>query len=1119
MILKSTFRLIKTTLNRFIAILAIVFIGVAFMMGLRSSYDIMKRSVDDYIDEANLYDIQIYSNFGFDENDKIALENQENIKQVFASRTRDVYMDNQNGEPFVARVLELESNINKFELIEGSLPSKANECIVITGFAEDGTRIGDSLSMYLNDEDLSESFKNTEFVVSGIAKSSEYICLSFPKSLLENKELGIIVYIPNVNFTSKYYTTLFATFNNNENYSFLSNEYETFIDDNIEKLESFTAKQALVRKDTIIEEANEKLEKARNEFNNIKAEYEKKINDGKIELDKAKKELDDAKAKIEYGEKEIPQKENELKQAEILIEEGYKTLQEKESQLNQAIGTIEKYGMSVDELSNYLNNIYSKYQDAVAAKNSLDQRLNDLFDSKRNAEEIVNSSGYSNGFAVYYDMLKAERGSDEYNHLRTIYDAFKEVSETEIKISNLTIELTAVDDTIRSLNNTLLNKFGMNVEEGYAYLSTKLNEIKNGRELIENGYAEIDRNNRLIAEGKLQIEQAKKDLIDGKKQYEDGLILYANGLKEYNEGVKKFKHEIQNAEDKLADAEEEIKNIDNVDWTTIARYYANSSIYMYKNNCEQMKSIGTVVPIFFFIVAVLVCATTMTRLIDEQRVQIGIYSALGFKKHEIISIYLLYVLFASLAASIIAVFAGVIIFPPIIYNTWRMLYDLPKIHLLVPFKNLIICILSFTILMIVVTMTVLFISLKDESAELLRTKAPKYSKNIALENIKWLWNRLSFTSKVTARNLFRYKFRFLMTVIGVAGCAALLLLGGGIKDSVGGMVNLQFKDVNRHNYIVYLKNDRHIDEILEEIKLDKNNEESYPYVSYDTIIETENSKKNDPSKYLSIVVLNENNYNSLFSIKNSKNHKEVELISDGAYITKKFAQIYNIKVNDEIQAESYSGKKANVKVKGIVDNYIQHYMYMSEDYYRSVFDEDIEYNVIGIVNEETSQVLANLANEFNDVSVVNDFNSSINYFSKLVESLNMIILLVIMCAGALAFVVLINLTNVNISERIREIATLKVLGFRQIEVNSYIFKEVLLMSFIGSLIGLPLGRIAVVYVMHVINMDMVMFPIIVKPISYLYAFSLTVLFTLIVLIFTRKTLKDIKMVESLKTIE
>ena len=327
---------------------------------------------------------------------------------------------------------------------------------------------------------------------------------------------------------------------------------------------------------------------------------------------------------------------------------------------------------------------------------------------------------------------------------------------------------------------------------------------------------------------------------------------------------------------------------------------------------------------------------------------------------------------------------------------------------------------------------------------MLRIKPPKYTKNIALEKITWLWNRLSFTSKITMRNLFRYKFRFFMTVVGVAGCTALLLLGFGIKDSINDMVTLQFDGIIQHNYYVSLKNDRHIDEIMDFIKEDENNNESYPYVSYRIKADIDKQDLDDMAKYIHVIVLNKDNESKLYSIKDIKTKEDISINVDGVYITEKFSELNDIKVNDEIVIESFKGTKARVKVLGLVENYIQHYLYISEDYYKDVFNEDIEYNQIGIKNYEPSPILKKLSNNFNDVSTSGDYSDSIEYLTKMLQSLDLIVLIIIICSGSLAFVVLINLTNVNISERKREIATLKVLGFRRIEVNSYIFKEILI---------------------------------------------------------------------------
>ena len=396
----------------------------------------------------------------------------------------------------------------------------------------------------------------------------------------------------------------------------------------------------------------------------------------------------------------------------------------------------------------------------------------------------------------------------------------------------------------------------------------------------------------------------------------------------------------------------------------------------------------------------------------------------------------------------------------------------------------------------------------------MRPKTPKSSKEIFIEKIKVLWNRLSFTSKITARNLFRYKSRFLMTILGIAGCTGLLILGFGIKDSISDIVNIQYSDYFNYDYTVNLNNDRHIDEISKEMKEDSNNDYFGPYFTYSTKI-TFNNK--DDVAFL--MCLDSDVYNNIFNLYDYQSNKKLTLEDNDIIVTEKFAKNNNLSVGDEVYMESKEGNTIKVKITKICKMHFQHYIFISEKCYKNTFNEPIDYTNIAVKNKNDTTELFSLKDKFKDIASINDFSSFISNFNIMIEALDFIILVIIITSGALAFVVLINLINVNISERTREIATLKVLGFKDNEVEAYIFKEIILLSIIGSVLGMPLGAIELKFVMNVIDMEMIKFPTVVKVPSFIYGFVITMIFTIIVFFMTKKTLRKIEMVESLKSVE
>lgn len=442
------------------------------------------------------------------------------------------------------------------------------------------------------------------------------------------------------------------------------------------------------------------------------------------------------------------------------------------------------------------------------------------------------------------------------------------------------------------------------------------------------------------------------------------------------------------------------------------------------------------------------------------------------------------------------------------------MYDFPQFLMSYPFKNVLICFASFSVLMLAVTASVVAKSLKEAPAQLMRPKAPKKAKKVFLEKLKFFWSRLSFTSKITVRNIFRYKARFFMTVIGVAGCTSLLVLGFGIKDSIGDIVNIQYKEFWTYNTIVNLENDHNLDDVILMLENNLDNEFIVPIMTYNGKVY---SSKHDAT--IIVEVLDARSAGNIFNLYDIKTNEKLKLNNKGVIISEKFARVNGIKSGDFIIIESINGIKAEVQVIDICKMYFQHYLYISDNLYKQLFDEVIHYNKIAITNYKGYESVDQSLEGVKSVASVTDFTSFVDQFNSTIEALDIIIGAVIITSGALAFVVLLNLTQVNISERTREIATLKVIGLSDREIYSYLFKEILMLSAIGGICGLPLGMVELKMVMSIIEIDMILFPTEIKLLSYVLAYGITFIFTFIVLLFTRKPLRKIKMVESLKSVE
>jgi putative ABC transport system permease protein len=1094
---KDTFRLIRKSFNRFLSLFMIVLVSSSFMMGLFSNGTILRESMDIYNDDLNLQDIQIYSSYGFCDEDVTALRANEDIDRVFPSKMVDAYGISSDVNS-VYRLEELNRDVDQIELVEGRMPQRENEALILgDGIESAAVMIGRRVRVYLNDEDINDYLKNDRFLIVGTCKSPAYTSKIMGSSNCDNQDLTHILFIPNGNFVFDYYTTIYLTLKGADQPISYTEAYRDFIDSRIGSVESTKNHQQAYLRDRIYDENMEKLNEGRKEFNEKKTE-------GEQQLLEAKQKLDDANIELIVSQSLIDSNKTSLEVSLAQLDAAEKLLNQNEAKLNEGIKEAERQaGTDFDTL----------YAEVSAAYTSYIMIRETNFDTGSYVNNIVKElkDEKAQNLARMAEIEQEEAALDPLAE-----DYVEKMADLEVEKQNLSIRNSVIDETLKNYEGQEVDEaeskqemmdaidaqFNGSVEQTYIQLKT----LYEGREKIRSSRTELETGKQTAAEGQKQLEEAQAQLNAGKREYE-------KGLKEYEEAQMTFNDEIEQAQNDLNKAQEELEALPNASWILLDRDSHYSS-YMYKNTIRQMSAIGYAMPFLFYLVAALVCMTTMTRLVDEQRSQIGIFLALGFSEGRIIGKYVLYALLAALGGSVLGIIFGQLIFPTVIYNTWRLMYDLPEIRFYYPVIYVLICILAFTLLMAAVTASVVRNSLKEMPSSLLRPKAPKSSKRVLLEKITFLWRRLPFTSKITARNIFRYKSRFFMTVVGVAGCTGLLVVGFGIKDSISDIVSIQYGEIFAYDYQINLENDHHLEENVSVLKDNLNNEEVVPFMTYTT--KAYLSDKEDDT--LIVEVFDARESKNVLNLRKTDHKTPIEMNNGGVILSQKFAINHKIREGDYITVESLNGLKREVRVERICEFYFQHYIFMSEAYYEDIFGENVHANAIAVTSEDQEGLKEDVKKLQDYISTV-DFTGFISQFETMIKALDFIILVIIVAAGSLALVVLINLIQVNIAERIREIATLKVLGFNDHEVNSYIFKEVLLLTVIGGLLGLPLGVLEHHFIMNVINMDMMMFGMNISILSFTYAFLITIVFTLLVSLFMRKHLNDIEMVESLKSVE
>ncbi len=682
------------------------------------------------------------------------------------------------------------------------------------------------------------------------------------------------------------------------------------------------------------------------------------------------------------------------------------------------------------------------------------------------------------------------------------------------------------------------------LEEYNAAKSDFEQEIENAQEEIDRGYQEIETSQANLAGAKSELESAIEELdkaIAGgfappaltaqkaqlaaelasvntaQKNLDDARTELDDAQNELDESRAEGESELSEALSELATAKDEIDGLLAGEWTVLDRQM-HYSMATYSDTVSQMQVLGLVFPVFFFLVSALVCLTTMTRMVDEQRGQVGVLRALGYTRFACAAKYIIYSLSATLIGGLIGAVVGILVFPQIVYTTWNIVYNLPPINYNFPVFNMFISIFIFMVLMGLTTFSAIRIETSQVASSLLRPKAPPAGKVVFLERIPFIWKRFSFTSKVTARNIIRYKKRFAMTVFGIAGCTCLLVSGFGMRDSISGIGQLQYDDLTLHSATVSIEKDATADEaedLLFGIDALDASATSVLFTSYAANV---SFLEEELVGYIN--VYNDDDELKLMNTVRERNSgKELVLTDNSVLISEKFAELLSVGVGDEIMLEGQDEQSKAVVVGGIFEKYINHEIYMSEEYYHELFSAYPSENAIQIDSDMDEQALQNAVLELENVSGIT-FNSTIkNSFDNITSSMNIVVVIIIVSAAALAFVVLGNLASINIGERKREIATLKVLGFNSKETKAYIFKENMVLTFFGTAVGAVLGVYAHYFIITQVEMDFIMFIRSVSVQSMLFSVLLTFVFSVVVNRFMLSKLKKIDMIESLKSVE
>lgn len=1043
---------ILKSFGRYIAIVLIIALGSSLFVGLLMTKSDMVLTGQDFMDAQNMFDLRFVSTYGWAQKQ---VEGAAALPGV-ESAEGILYFDLIAGlsgedQESVYRFYTLSDGMNRFSLRGGRMPEKPDECLA-DGYVFGESILGQKVTIsQLNDEDTLEDVAERSFTVVGYGASPLYMDMNRGTTSVGSGVLDAFFYVPEEAFSADYYTEIHLTLP--EHHPVYSQAYNTYLEEQTERLESSAEALGEERFADIKQEAEQEYADGYQEYLDGVQEYE----DGKLEF---QQELEDAWKELKDGEAELIRGTAKLKESQELLKKTEAELENGLVQVNKGIAQVE-------------------------------QQLQQLSASLPGLEQTANASAQSFSSAYGSSGLTPEGAAAE---LQTTTDPERAayLGGYLAAYQQYMTDVGTYQGTKNAVENTLPG--------------TKKN-LEKQRQAIWDGWEDVDQGWIDIAIGWEELEEAKADLQQGFIDYEEGKL-------EGEQELRDAEAELKDAEMELKDAREDIDSMEEPEVFVLDRT-SNTGYNSLDSTSDIVAGVSRVIPVFFLLVASLVCITTMTRMIDEERTQIGTLKALGYSNGAIISKYMIYAGSGAILGCGLGVVAGSFIFPQILWEAYGiMLYIREDVLISINWWLCGIVVAVYTTVILSVTWYCCRKALQEQPAELIRPKAPDPGKQLLVERIP-LWRHVSFLNKVTVRNIFRYRQRLAMMLVGIGGCTALLVTGFGLRDSIMGVVDYQFAHVTVYDMEVYFTGHQTGEqqaEFLEKIESDAENAMFY--------------------------------HQSSIELDFDGVTKEVYLISGGEKLTEFLnlragetpvalpgenqvvlsvgvCEAMGISVGDTVTMRNVDLQMLTPTVSGIYDNHVYNYAIVGPQTLESSWGEPVEQQMayIQLPQGVDPYTLGAEISEMDGVMNVTISEDVASMVGKMMEALDLVVIVIVFCAGLLAAIVLYNLTNININERIREIATIKVLGFNARETAAYVFKENLALTVAGSLLGLGLGKLLLLFVMTQVKIDMVWFKTLVEPMSYGLSFVLTILAAFVVNFIFYFKLDKINMAEALKSVE
>ncbi|MBE6464753.1 MAG: FtsX-like permease family protein [Eggerthellaceae bacterium] len=1159
-------RSISSSLGRYLAIAGIVALGCGFYAGLRMTAPDMHISGDEFYDGTELYDILLVSSLGFSDSQLETARATEGVEAACAAKSTDI-MALLDGEQYAMRVISFDvdaaaasstddgvhvlsedsSYLNRLILERGSWPTEADECVLSADrVMSTPIEIGDTVEVLYGSQDLDGVLTVRAFKVTGLVHTSSYVsAISIGSTSLGSGGIQQIVYVPEKTFEEDFpCSQIFVKVKGADELFAGSDEYQHAIDEVVARFEENSGAIAKVRYDDIRGDAQSKLDDAKAEYNEQKALADKRIAEGQNELVQAAakladaarqiasgqeqydtgvseladqraqaeeqlatalKELEDAQAEVEYGEEQLEVAREELAEHEAEYADGLAQWNASKAQYDEALAQYEASAPERQQVASALNQ-------ALTSKSTLEARIEQaraagMPDDDPAMIEMQNQLSALNAQISYLQQLQKE-----FEAAKAALDAAKEKLDAgEAVLRDMRSELDAAQETI----------------------SARAKELEDAKAQIADGWAQYREKEAYAAS---QLDQAQKQLDAAADELARARSELAAGQSEYNRGLAEFESgraeayaQLGNAQGELDDAQKQIDDLEEPKIYVLDRT-SNYGVVSYNTDAERVDNIARVFPFIFFLVAALVALTTMTRMVEEERVIIGTYKALGYSRARITGKYLAYAASASIIGAVIGIGILSQVLPYVISKAYAIIYNVPPLSLPLP-VDMPLALLSAGLgvgITLVSTWAAVAATLREQPASLMLPRAPSAGKKILLQRVTPIWQRLSFSWKVTCRNLFRYKKRLWMTIVGIAGCTALLLTGLGLHDAIWDIIDKQFGPIVNYNVVVQMADDATEDEISRTLSYMEDTGGVSNLARAERANMKVSSADHNPTGLIIVIPEDAKQMNELIITKERVGQVPIELNEQSVIMTEKMAKTLNVRPGDCVTVYEQDeignavGDGHTLTITDVMEYYVGHELIVGADAWSQNVGTALDYSAIyGTCTEDASKraAVTEGLHARDEVETVAYNDETIDSYRKMLTSVNMIVVVLVVAAAGLAFIVLYNLTNINITERRREIASLKVLGFTRREVNAYIFREIVLLTLIGAAFGLVLGYFLEGFVVTTAEVDYVMFGREIHLVSYLLGYAITIVFSAIVMFAMRHKLAGIDMVESLKSID